>query len=829
MAKRAIVPFILLAAAAALPSLRAQPLVAVRIEATVKGAQYWVDGYPHIDAAQFNWPQGSRHTLEIRRPVQLNEWEDRRLTFQGWHDDLDLLPSKNGLVQQITADPKLTKITVQFSEQYKVIFRLNNEPIPLPDSECNVRPPLPDGTPAPPIRQHEAGFVSSAACGCMMASTFFWATSGTWLTLSAVAYPGYVFKNWEYPGFPQSGASARLLVNRPVEIKAWFVQARRLTVTSEPAGLQVLVNRTVSRTRTERCYQGALPPYPEPSNPVFPNGVPNPDSAFPRCSIIPLCDGEFDFAPGSQVLLSAPPVQRDAYSNLWVFDRWSAGGGQNTMLEIGEEYRAYTMTARFVRGANVGFATEPGGLKLKIDGVEKSKELYYAWGVGTTHSVEAPLEQTDANGRTYRFLGWSNEGAARQEVTVPDSAADQGLWLTARYEMLGRLTVKSTPVPVDVQIGDTDCRTPCTVHHPAGTEIVLSAADEAELNSETRVRFLGWTGGEPGMALQYRFSDKAEVAVAGYVVEHKLSLQADPPEGASFEITPAASPDGWFMKDSDVWIKVVPETGFEFRRWDGDLSGTYDTGQVTMTSPRWVVARMTKVPALREGAVRNAAAKTPADAVAPGSIISIFGANLAAQLVAGPANPYAQTIEGITVQVLDRILPLVFVSPEQINAQLPSDLPEGEHTLRVRTPGQQPLEARFVVRRNAPGLYLLPDMDAPLALAHRENGERVTPDKPARPNERLILWGTGLGPTKPQVLDGFATPYEPVYPLVDPVELILGGEVRPALFAGATPGQTGIQSIQLQVPADLIKGETLEIHVRINGVESNRVLLPVRP
>jgi uncharacterized protein (TIGR03437 family) len=807
----------------------AQPLVAVRVEATAKEAEFWVDGVLYTGSAQFNWPQGTRHTLEIRRAEQINEWNNRRLSFAGWKDELNILP-QNSLVQQVTADPKLAKITAQFTLQYKVTFLLNNERIPLPDSECNRQPPLPDGTPAPPIRQHEAGYVTSAGCGCMTASTFFWATAGTWVTLNAVAYPGYVFRNWEYPGFAQSGAAARILVDRPAEIKAWFEPARRLTVTSEPvAGLQVLVNRTPSKTRTDKCYQGVQPPYPEPSNPVLPGGAPNAGSAYAMCSQIPLCDGEFDFAPGSEVLLSAPPVQRDAAGRLWVFDRWSTGGGQNSVLRIPEENRAVAVTAHFVRGANVSFVTEPGGLKLRIDGMEQSRQLNFAWGVGTAHEVEAPLEQTDENGRKHRFVGWSNGGEARQEIRVPETAAEEGLWLTARYEMLGRLTVRSEPVPVEVRIGETECRTPCTVHHPAGTEVALSAAEGVEINADTRVRFEGWRGAAGGTPLRYRFSERAEEVWANYAVEHKLALSADPPEAASFDLEPAALPGGWYRKGEEVWVAAAPELGYKFRRWEGDLSGTYEKGRVVMTAPRAAVARMTKTPALRPGAVRNAAAPTPVEAVAPGSIISILGAHLAERFTVGPSNPYAQTIAGITVEVSGRYLPLVFVSPGQINAQLPSDLREGEHVLRVRSPGQEPLEAAFSVRRNAPGLYLLPDAEAPLALAERENGERVTPDKPARPGERLILWATGLGPTKPETLDGFAAPYEPAFAVVDPVEVVVGGEPRPAAFAGAKPGQTGIQAVHFQAPGAPADGGTVEIFVRVNGAESNRVLLPVRP
>src|SRR5256885_917050 len=44
-------------------------------------------------------------------------------------------------------------------------------------------------------------------------------------------------------------------------------------------------------------------------------------------------------------------------------------------------------------------------------------------------------------------------------------------------------------------------------------------------------------------------------------------------------------------------------------------------------------------------------------------------------------NPLAQTLGGVTVRVGDRFMPLIFVSPSQINLQLPDDLPLGAQTI----------------------------------------------------------------------------------------------------------------------------------------------------
>jgi type 1 glutamine amidotransferase len=83
------------------------------------------------------------------------------------------------------------------------------------------------------------------------------------------------------------------------------------------------------------------------------------------------------------------------------------------------------------------------------------------------------------------------------------------------------------------------------------------------------------------------------------------------------------------------------------------------------------------IPVLAEGGVGNAV--TPGRALSPGSLISIYGSNLTngSTLQAGIL-PLPMKLAGTTVSVNGAPIPLQYVSPLQINAQLPSYLAEGE-------------------------------------------------------------------------------------------------------------------------------------------------------
>jgi len=87
----------------------------------------------------------------------------------------------------------------------------------------------------------------------------------------------------------------------------------------------------------------------------------------------------------------------------------------------------------------------------------------------------------------------------------------------------------------------------------------------------------------------------------------------------------------------------------------------------------------------------------------------------------------------VTARVGDRFLPLYFASPEQINLQVPPDLPLGPQTVTVSSAGMPDVSADFTVVRNAPGLFPLAVSGQSYALVLHEDGSLVTPTRPPAP------------------------------------------------------------------------------------------------
>jgi uncharacterized protein (TIGR03437 family) len=268
--------------------------------------------------------------------------------------------------------------------------------------------------------------------------------------------------------------------------------------------------------------------------------------------------------------------------------------------------------------------------------------------------------------------------------------------------------------------------------------------------------------------------------------------------------------------------------GYRFRNWNGDLSGSLPAGVVSMNSPRRVQALLDRVPYIAPAGVSNAAGPTPQPGLAPGSIVSIFGENLSTALAVGPESPLAQTLAGVTVRAGDRLLPLFFVSPSQINLLLPPELAEGAQSLTVSGPGSPDVQAPFTVVRAAPGIFAQVLNGQSFAVATHEDGSPVAADSPARKSELLTLYGTGFGPTDRPRPQGFAVPVSPAFLMTDAVNLQVGDTAVTPMAAFAVAGRIGVDAVQFRLGDETPGGVSLSFRVIIAGQESNTVLLPVQ-
>jgi len=433
------------------------------------------------------------------------------------------------------------------------------------------------------------------------------------------------------------------------------------------------------------------------------------------------------------------------------------------------------------------------------------------------------LQQTDTQGRTWQFSSWSNGGAASQDVVVPPDADVNGFRLTATYTPLTKVTITSSIAPLSLKLDGAACDSPCSTLRAPGTSVKINAPATVSQGDGSRADFDGWPGGVADYVVTVPDTDTTITAT--YHRMNRLTSASDPPNGAVWTVLPG-SPDGFYNAAASVALSLTTQPGYRFRRWDGDLTGTIPSGVVTMSAPRTVKALLDPIPYIAPTGVSNGAGATPLTAVAPGSIVSIFGANLASATFLAPDGQLPQTLGGLTARVGDRVMPLFFVSPQQINANLPDDIAPGAQVLTVSPSNQPDVRVTFNVVRNAPGLFPVAVNDQSFAMAIHEDGSPVTTDSPAKSGELVTVYGTGFGPADHARLEGFPIPQSPPYLMLDGASVQAGDVSITADQAFAVPGKFGIDAVQFHLNG--VASGNVTLKVTVNGADSNTVLLPVQ-
>jgi len=283
-----------------------------------------------------------------------------------------------------------------------------------------------------------------------------------------------------------------------------------------------------------------------------------------------------DCGRGTTHTVSVVSPQQDRQSKYWVFSSWSDGKPMTHAYTVPDSNIAEVLTATFLPGVRVSLLTSPPGLKLKTEVLDTGQPYNFTWGVGETHSFEAPALQTDAQGRTWQFAGWSDGLPAAHSITIPADAVDYGIRITANYRQLGQITVNSNVTGVAFTVDGDTCDQPCIIRRPLGTPVQVSAPASVGIADGTRGDFQGWSSGAAG-ALSLTAGADLQTVTANYKVMQRLSLTSDPPEGTAYRITPDSS-DGYYDSGARVSVLAMPKPGFRFVRWDGDLTGSVPAG-----------------------------------------------------------------------------------------------------------------------------------------------------------------------------------------------------------------------------------------------------------
>ena len=224
----------------------------------------------------------------------------------------------------------------------------------------------------------------------------------------------------------------------------------------------------------------------------------------------------------------------------------------------------------------------------------------------------------------------------------------------------------------------------------------------------------------------------------------------------------------------------------------------------------WYLAQTSAAPAPSIGAVVNSAGYGAA--LATGSLVTVFGSNLAGAAAQAQTFPLPRELAGTRVDVDGVPALLYYVSPTQINFVLPAELAQSVTVVRGQTASAP---SKLPVGFWGAGLFTLDGTPGgPLAAAHT-NGTVVSSTNPARHGETIEVFGTGWGIVNPLLMIPIAAP-----------QVSVGGAAAGVSYIGGAPGLPGVTQINVVVPADAPAG-TVGITLQLLGTISNKATVAI--
>ena len=247
-----------------------------------------------------------------------------------------------------------------------------------------------------------------------------------------------------------------------------------------------------------------------------------------------------------------------------------------------------------------------------------------------------------------------------------------------------------------------------------------------------------------------------------------------------------------------------------------------------------------QTPSVAADGVLNAASFARGQVVARGSLISIFGTDLASGLTHASAIPLSTTLADVSVMFNGIPAPILFVSPGQINAQLPWETlgggaNSGTATVVVRRGNATSPPRDVQIGPVSPGIFSA-EFGIGAAIAINTDGSLSAPEnsipgtrtRPARIGEVIVVLATGLGEVTPAGRSGNNS-LDALRETINRPTVLIGGREAVVHFSGLTPEFVGVYQLNIAVPEGVEPGDRIPIQFRVGGITTtDRVTIAVR-
>jgi uncharacterized protein (TIGR03437 family) len=261
----------------------------------------------------------------------------------------------------------------------------------------------------------------------------------------------------------------------------------------------------------------------------------------------------------------------------------------------------------------------------------------------------------------------------------------------------------------------------------------------------------------------------------------------------------------------------------------------------------WVSLAHAQQPLVPAGSVVNSGSYT-AQGVAPGSLVSIFGTDLAASTSSGNTIPLSTTLSDVTSVTFNDIpAGLYFVNSGQINAQLPfnvlaSGQTSGMVSVVVTRGNVSSLPSSVSVASVSPGIFTTNAEGTGQAFAYdNSTGDLAAPVGPAigpfttvpisrTSRHALIIACTGLGSVTPPIGNYVAASDGTFRNTVLTPTVLIGGVPATFVYSVLSPQFVSEYQIGVVPAPSTPTGDAVSLQIQIDGVTTtNQVTIAVAP
>ena len=284
----------------------------------------------------------------------------------------------------------------------------------------------------------------------------------------------------------------------------------------------------------------------------------------------------------------------------------------------------------------------------------------------------------------------------------------------------------------------------------------------------------------------------------------------------------------WGTTSTGVWTLKIVDTV------PNGIGGTLNSASVNI----YGTAATGLKPQISEGGVITARDFGGGEVISPGTWIEIYGANLSATkrswTLADFKGSQAPTVlDGVSVTINGKPAFVSYISPGQVNAQVPDGIEPDLRNVIVHT-SQGYSDPRPIAVNAIRGGLLAPGQFAfsglQYAVALLPDGSYVLPagatipgiaSRPAHPGETITVFGVGFGRVTPAMPAG--TIASGLTALVNPVAFQFGTAAASVTYQGLAPGYVGLYQFNLVVP-NVNDSDAVRLSVILGGASTSQTL-----